>query len=107
MFHKQYIVAILLLALLAPTIKARDFQSYGHKKHPTLDDHCYFKDHNLTIKVNETIFPTNIEDYCYKMFCRRFEDDYVIDVSFCPGATLVCGKRDYSKPFPECCGICE
>uniref|UniRef100_A0A1I8Q0Y5 Single domain-containing protein n=1 Tax=Stomoxys calcitrans TaxID=35570 RepID=A0A1I8Q0Y5_STOCA len=72
-----------------------------------LDDHCYFKDHNLTIKVNETIFPTNIEDYCYKMFCRRFEDDYVIDVSFCPGATLVCGKRDYSKPFPECCGICE
>ncbi|XP_059223605.1 uncharacterized protein LOC106084114 [Stomoxys calcitrans] len=108
MFHKQYIVVFWLLVLVAAGTKAsQDFRSYGHKRHPTLDNHCYYEDHNLTIKVNETIFPTNIEHYCYKMFCRRFEDDYVVDASYCPRGAPVCGKPDYSKPFPECCSICK
>ncbi|XP_013103057.1 uncharacterized protein LOC106084124 [Stomoxys calcitrans] len=103
MSHKQYIAILVLLAMVA-LATSQGFRSFGNKKHPTLDHHCYDEEHKLTIKVNDTIFPTGFEYQCFKMFCR---DDYVLDVSYCPRGTPTCGKKpDFSKPFPECCSAC-
>ncbi|XP_075155978.1 uncharacterized protein LOC142229313 [Haematobia irritans] len=101
MFGKQYIVICLLSLLIVVT--SQGFRSYGNRKHPTLDNHCYDEDHKLTFKVNETIYPTNIEYLCVKMYCR---EDYIVDASYCTRGTPTCGKPDYSKPYPECCSAC-
>ncbi|XP_073834803.1 uncharacterized protein [Musca autumnalis] len=101
MCHKQY-CAFVLLVLLA-LASSQGFRSFGNVKHPTLDNHCYWDQHKLTIKVNETLHPT-IRYECFKVFCR---EDYIIDVTYCPRGMPTCGVVDPNQPFPRCCTNCD
>ncbi|KAM7347142.1 uncharacterized protein ACRADG_006804 [Cochliomyia hominivorax] len=104
----QAFLAILALAFIiqAGLGAGISFIYRGGKKHPTLDNHCYFDEHKLTIAVNETIFPTNLENTCVRVRCR---EDYVLELKYCPkyNPSIPCdiSPNDYSKPYPDCCPV--
>lgn len=92
MFTKQQYIVFLLLAIVA-LAASQGAYLLGNKKHPSkckiniffklillrkykksffsaLADHCYDDENDLTIKVNETIYPTGIDWKCFKVLCR-------------------------------------
>lgn len=36
-----------------------------------LPDHCYIKDFNISFPINETIYPTSLENICISLECRE------------------------------------
>ncbi|XP_073829688.1 uncharacterized protein [Musca autumnalis] len=97
MFSKYFIIACALLAFLAMVTSQATY--LGNRRHPTLADYCYYEDYNLTIRINETAYPQNVNS-CFKVFCR---EDYVLRLNHCPRRAIPCERTDLSKPFPQCC----
>ncbi|XP_075156480.1 uncharacterized protein LOC142229787 [Haematobia irritans] len=103
MFQKQAIVCV-LLAFVA-LVASQGAIQYFNKKHHTLENHCYDDKHDLTVKVGQTLLPTNVDYQCVKVTCR---DDYSLNIDYCPRGQPTCGQKpDYSKPFPYCCSDCK
>ncbi|XP_013103047.1 uncharacterized protein LOC106084116 [Stomoxys calcitrans] len=103
MFQQQIYILCVLLALVAAVASQGSIQ-YFNRKHPTLENHCYHDMHKLSVKVHETVYPTNVDYQCLKATCS---EDYTMDIAYCPRGQPTCGKKpDYSKPFPECCSDC-
>ncbi|XP_075156124.1 uncharacterized protein LOC142229450 [Haematobia irritans] len=98
MFPKACIEILVFLSIIA-VISAQGAIYFGNKRHPTLNGHCYDDDNDLTIKINETVYPTNIQWKCFSIFCR---EDYVLQINNCPRHQMRC-IQDFSKPYPECC----
>ncbi|XP_013103060.1 uncharacterized protein LOC106084125 isoform X2 [Stomoxys calcitrans] len=99
MSSKLFLTLAAFLAFIAIVASQGAFY-LGNRRHPTLDGHCYDNDNDLTLKIDETIYPT-LPGKCFKLYCR---DDYVLQYNYCPRRPLPCtGHPDFSKPFPECC----
>ena len=101
MFNAAQLVFTAFVALMLLNVEGTTLQYKGNMKHPgkhsdnemefflnffnfffvffylELDNHCYFTEHKLSIKVNETAFPFNLDKACIRVFCR---DDYVLEI---------------------------
>ncbi|XP_011291121.2 uncharacterized protein LOC105261609 [Musca domestica] len=97
MFSRYFLIGLGLLACLA--MVATQATYLGNRRHPTLPGHCFYEEYNLTIKVNQTSYPRNVNN-CFKVFCR---DDFVLRLNHCPRRANPCRRTDLSKPFPQCC----
>ncbi|TMW48410.1 hypothetical protein DOY81_006500 [Sarcophaga bullata] len=106
MFNSAQLIFTGFVALMVLNVEATTLQYKGNMKHPELDNHCYFTEHKLSIKVNETAFPTNLDKACIRVFCR---DDYVLEIKHCdkiaPNQGCHYSANDYTKPYPECCPL--
>ncbi|XP_073829687.1 uncharacterized protein [Musca autumnalis] len=98
MFSKQCI-GFLILAMVTALAASQSAVLRGNKKHPTLDNHCWDDEHEISIKVNETYFSNGTEKKCLSVYCR---DDYVIQINVCQRSSKICDP-DYTKPYPDCC----
>ncbi|XP_065365729.1 uncharacterized protein LOC135958762 [Calliphora vicina] len=107
---KQRQVFLALLAVVAVNAMGFSLQYKGNMRHPELPNHCYFTEHDLTIPINETVYPTNLKYTCVKVLCR---EDFVLEIRHCQNLDPhhICQHTayDYTKPYPDCCPIvtCE
>ncbi|XP_065365656.1 uncharacterized protein LOC135958693 [Calliphora vicina] len=105
MSHKHQILVV-ILAAFAWSVTSFSLQFLGNMKHPDLPDYCYFEEYNISIPVNKTIYPTDMDAVCFKVYCR---EDFVLQIKHCDRvmAHRHCDESpyDYSKPYPQCCPI--
>ncbi|XP_075155960.1 uncharacterized protein LOC142229294 isoform X1 [Haematobia irritans] len=103
MFHLQYIGGAFLALMVLEVAACFTTQYLGNAVHPSLTDHCFHEDYNLTVPVEMTIYPTNIESKCFKVHCRS---DFVLEMKHCDRYPNYCTESspyDYTKPYPDCC----
>ncbi|XP_004531179.1 uncharacterized protein LOC101454523 [Ceratitis capitata] len=71
---------------------------------PNNPGHCFHKELQLAIKLNETLKPTNV-DLCAELTCQ---EPGLIRLTHCPRVQPSCKDftyqpTDFSKAFPDCC----
>ncbi|TMW48426.1 hypothetical protein DOY81_006516 [Sarcophaga bullata] len=97
-------IIFLAMALLALQVNSFSLQFMGNMKHPDVPDACLHEEYNITVPVNTTVYPTNLEDVCFKVYCA---EDFVLQIKNCDKmmANRNCdlSPYDYSKPYPLCC----
>ncbi|XP_011183087.2 uncharacterized protein LOC105212661 [Zeugodacus cucurbitae] len=98
---KSLTILSLALCLFAST----QAESYvPNSADPNNPGHCYHKELQLPIKLNETIKPTNV-DLCAELTCQ---EEGLIRVGQCPRVQPNCKDfqyqpTDFTKPYPDCC----
>uniref|UniRef100_A0A1I8N7R8 Single domain-containing protein n=1 Tax=Musca domestica TaxID=7370 RepID=A0A1I8N7R8_MUSDO len=103
MFQTQYLGRIFFALVVLKVVACFSTQYLGNAVHPTLENHCFYEEYNLTIPLGETQHPTDIEYECFKIHCRS---DYVLEIKHCDRYPNYCIEKtdyDYSKPYPSCC----
>ncbi|KAM7347143.1 uncharacterized protein ACRADG_006805 [Cochliomyia hominivorax] len=105
MFFKPQF-CVIILAFFVWDVTTFSLQFMGNMKHPDLPNHCYFEEYNITVPVNHTVYPTNLDSVCFKVYCR---EDYVLQIKHCDRVMThrYCNESpyDFSKPYPQCCPI--
>ncbi|XP_068158337.1 uncharacterized protein [Drosophila tropicalis] len=95
---------LLVVIVFVGSITGFSTQYRGNARHPTLPDHCYYEELDMSIALNATSYPVDYDSYCVKVHCR---DDYVLMIRHCDRMQLPNGcsftSNDYAQPYPDCC----
>ncbi|KAI8033330.1 hypothetical protein M5D96_013934 [Drosophila gunungcola] len=91
--------------LMVSSVAANGFstQYQGHTQHPTIPEHCLYKELDLAVPLHGFLLPAGHNGYCIRLECT---DDYLLLIRQCPSiASLKPCKltSDLSKPYPGCC----
>ncbi|XP_039958118.1 uncharacterized protein LOC126759257 [Bactrocera neohumeralis] len=87
------------------TATAQPFLSFvPNSSDPNNPGHCFHKELQLAIKLDETITPSNV-DLCAELTC---EEGGLIRLNQCSRVQPICEDfqyhpLDFTKPFPDCC----
>ncbi|XP_052857875.1 uncharacterized protein LOC128265717 [Drosophila gunungcola] len=93
--------------LMVSSVAANGFstQYQGHTQHPTIPEHCLYKELDLAVPLHGFLLPAGHNGYCIRLECT---DDYLLLIRHCekmpyPGPGCHFTASNYDLQYPDCC----